>query len=94
LRTRIVLEAETAKEAEAITRALNPDNSVLPHGMKISVRSKGSDIITEIRFSGRIQTLMSTIDDLLKCAQAADQTLKSLSKTGALPLFIPSDKRF
>jgi len=83
LRTRIVLEAESAREAEAITRALSPDNLVLPKGMKISVRSKGSAIIAEIIFSGRIQTLMPTIDDLLRCAQAADRTLKSLSKTNS-----------
>ena len=83
MRTRIVLEAESAREAEAITRALSPDNLVLPKGMKISVRSKGSAIIAEIIFSGRIQTLMPTIDDLLRCAQAADRTLKSLSKTNS-----------
>jgi len=81
LRAKIVLEAESPEEAEAIASALNPDNSLVPRGMKISTRSKGSDVVTEIKFSGKIQTLMSTIDDLLKCAQAAERALKSISKT-------------
>lgn len=81
MRAKIVLEAESPEEAEAIASALNPDNSLVPRGMKISTRSKGSDVVTEIKFSGKIQTLMSTIDDLLKCAQAAERALKSISKT-------------
>jgi hypothetical protein len=32
-----------------------------------------------MEFSGRTETLMATIDDLLKCAQAAEKTLKPLA---------------
>ncbi len=81
MKARIALRAESSDEAKAISGALSPDNSLVPQGMKISTRTKGSDVITEIKFSGRIETLMSTIDDLLKCAQAAERALKSVSKT-------------
>ncbi|MCJ7506540.1 hypothetical protein MUP05_08765 [Candidatus Bathyarchaeota archaeon] len=47
--------------------------------MKIATRSSGSRVVTEIKFSGRVQTLMATIDDLLKCAQAAERTLEPVS---------------
>jgi len=81
LKAKIALRAESPEEAEAIARALNPDNSLAPQGMSLSTRTKGSEVITEIKFSGRVETLMSTIDDLLKCAQAAERVLKSVPKT-------------
>lgn len=81
MKAKIALRAESLEEAEAIAGALNPDNSLVPQGMKISTRTKGSEVVTEIKFSGRIDTLMSTIDDLLKCAQAAERALKCVSKT-------------
>lgn len=81
MNAKIALRAEGPEEAEAIASALSPDNSMVPQGMKISTRTKGSEVITEIKFSGRIETLMSTIDDLLKCAQAAERALKCVSKT-------------
>jgi len=81
LKAKITLKAESREEADAIACALNPDNSLVPQGMKISSRARGSEIVTDIEFSGKVETLMSTIDDLLKCAQAAEQALKSASIT-------------
>jgi hypothetical protein len=81
LRARIVFQADSRDEAEAMASALSPDNRKVPPGMKISTTSRGSNVVTKIEFSGRIQTLMVTIDDLLKCAQAAEQSLKSVSQT-------------
>lgn len=75
-----MLHADSRREAEAIASALDPDNVQVPRGMKISTRSKGSKVATEIRFSGRIQTLLLAVDDLLKCAQTAELTLKSISR--------------
>ncbi len=76
-----MLRAESSEEAEAIASALDPDNSLVPLGMKISTRAKGLKVVTEIKFSGRVDTLMSTIDDLLKCAQAAEHALRCVSET-------------
>jgi len=79
LRASIVLQADNRRKAEAIAGALDPDNAQVPRGMKISTKSKGSLVVTEIRFSGRIQTMLLAIDDLLKCAQTAELALKSIS---------------
>lgn len=81
MKARIVLEAENREEAKAIADALNPDNSLVPKGMKISTKVRGSHVIAEIRSTGRIQTLTSTIDDLLRCAQTAERTLRSIPNT-------------
>jgi len=81
LKAKIVFQADSRDEAEAMASALNPDNQKVPPGMRISTTSKGSKVVTQVEFSGRIQTLMMTIDDLLKCAQAAEQSLKSVSQT-------------
>mgnify|MGYP001069775107 CR=1 FL=1 len=83
MKARIVFIADSRDEAEAMVSALSPDNREVPPGMKISTKSRGSNVVTEIEFSGRIQTLMVTIDDLLKCAQAAERSLKSISRTSA-----------
>lgn len=79
MRVSIVLRADSRREAEAIAGALDPDNAQVPKGMEIKTISKGSTVVTEIGFSGRIQTLLLAIDDLLKCAQTAELALKSLS---------------
>ena len=80
MRAKITFRSNNNKEAEAIASALNPDNHQKTQGMKISTKSRGSRVVTEIEFSGRIQTVIATIDDLLKCAQAAERALEPVSK--------------
>jgi tRNA threonylcarbamoyladenosine modification (KEOPS) complex Pcc1 subunit len=80
MKARIALEADSSEEAKAISRALNPDNLKAPRGMRISTSTRGAEIVSEIVFLGRIATLTSTIDDILRCARAAERAFKSLSK--------------
>ena len=78
MKTKIVFEVGKKREAEAIADALRPDNRQAPKAMTITTRSNASRVVTEIEFHGRIETLMLTIDDLLKCALTAERTLESV----------------
>jgi hypothetical protein len=74
LRAKITIDFGANQKAQAVARSLAPDNQPAA-GMKINTKATGRKVQTCISFNGRIQTLISTIDDLLKCTQAAEKTL-------------------
>ena len=75
LKARITIDLGDPRKAEAIARSLTPDNQASP-GIKIRTKSVGSNVQTVIAIKGRIQTLTATIDDLLRCTQSAEKTLR------------------
>ncbi|MEM2300126.1 MAG: KEOPS complex subunit Pcc1 [Candidatus Hadarchaeales archaeon] len=75
MKAELEIEYEDEKTARALAEALTPDNLEAPNEMKIITKSEGCVIFTEINFSGRIRTLIATIDDLLSCLQAAEEAI-------------------
>jgi hypothetical protein len=63
------------RASKSIAEAVSPDNLQAPPGMKISTEAVGKRVKTKIEFDGRIETLLSTLDDLLACTQAAESIL-------------------
>lgn len=76
----ILLEYDDAKTAEAIAKAVSPDNFKTPHGMFIKTVKKNKAVMTSLRFDGKLATLIATIDDLLFCTTTAENTLKTAKK--------------
>ena len=76
LRAKITITLDSAREAESVASSLSPDNKA--RGMKISTQATGRKVQTNISFNGRIQTMIATIDDLLKCTQTATKTLRKI----------------
>lgn len=77
---KIKIECEDEEMAEALAKAVSPDNLEAPAGMEIVSKSDEKMFITQVDFRGRIQTLVATLDDLLSCLQAAEKTLKGAKK--------------
>lgn len=67
LRARVRCLYPERKVAEAVARALSPDNL---EGIR-TVR-RGKEVVTVVRMEGRIETLLATLDDLLACAEVAE----------------------
>lgn len=71
----ITLEYEDAKDAEAVAKAVSPDNFKVPPSLSIETTSKGNKVVTYIRCKRKIPTFIATIDDLLFCVSIAEKTL-------------------
>jgi len=80
LEAKITLEYKDAKTAEAVAKAVSPDNLKTPAGLQVKTIRENNSVVTEICCSGKLATFTATIDDLLFCASTAEKALKALSK--------------
>jgi hypothetical protein len=68
------------REAEAVAKAVSPDNIEVPKGLFIETVQKGFEVITKVECQTRLQTLIATLDDLLACISVAEKTFKVAKK--------------
>ena len=68
------------REAEAVAKAVSPDNVEVPQGLFIETVQKGFEVITKVKYQNRLQTLIATLDDLLACISVAEKTFKVAKK--------------
>jgi hypothetical protein len=81
LQATITLEYADAKTAEAIAKAVSPDNFKTPAGLQVNTVRDDNKVVTEIRCDGKLATFTATIDDLLFCASTAEKTLGVLKQS-------------
>ncbi len=74
----IRLEYKDLKTAEAIAKAVSPDNFKTPLGLKVTTVQENNKVTTEISCEGKLATFTATIDDLLFSASTAEKTLKTI----------------
>jgi hypothetical protein len=80
LEAEVTLEYDNAKVAKAIANAISPDNFKTPRGLSIRTIREGKEVITQIKYQGKLPTFTATIDDLLFCASTAEKALKTAKK--------------
>lgn len=80
MEAKITLEYSHAKDADAIAKAVSPDNFKAPPSLSIETTSKGNKVVTYIRCKRKIPTFIATIDDLLFCVSTAEKTLQTAKK--------------
>ena len=76
----IRLSYQNEREAEAVAKAVSPDNVEVPSGLYIKTVRIGSDVLTKVECQTRLQTLIATIDDLLACVSVAEKTFNVAKK--------------
>jgi hypothetical protein len=76
----ITLKYEDAKDADAVAKAVSPDNFKTPPSLSIETTSEGNKVVTHIKCTSKIPTFIATIDDLLFCVSAAEKTLQTVKK--------------
>jgi hypothetical protein len=81
LEATVTLEYKDMKTAEAVAKAIYPDNFKTPKGLKVNTFTEGNKVITLIKYEGRLATFVATIDDLLFCASTAEKTLDYIAST-------------
>jgi len=80
LEAKIALAYKTVRVAEAVARAVSPDNVKVPKGLFIKTTRQGKKVFTKIECGTRLQTFMATIDDLLSAVSVAERTLSAVKK--------------
>jgi len=69
----IVLSYTNEREAEAVAKAVSPDNFKVPQGLLVKTIHKGLNVFTNVKCDLRLQTFIATIDDLLSCVSVAEK---------------------
>ncbi len=80
LEAKVTLRYSDAMTAQAVAKAVSPDNRVTPMGLKIATIQQGTKVVTEICCEGKLTTFTATIDDLLFCASTAEKTIKTVKQ--------------
>jgi len=80
LQATIILEYPNTKTAQAIAKAISPDNLKPPPGLQIKTCQENNKVLTQINYEGKLSTFTATIDDLLFCTSTAEKTLKTIKQ--------------
>ena len=76
----IKLSYQNKREAEAVTKAVSPDNVKVPSGLSIKTTKEGSKVFTNVKCETKLQTFIATIDDLLCCISIAEKAFLAAKK--------------
>jgi hypothetical protein len=69
----IKLFYKNEKEAEAVAKAVSPDNLEVPPGLFVKTVRRDSKVFTTVECQTKLQTFIATIDDLLSCVSVAEK---------------------
>ncbi len=81
LQATITLEYIDAKTADAVAKAVSPDNFKTPVGLSVNTVREKRTVVTEIMCEGKLATFTATIDDLLFSVSTAEKTLQTIKQT-------------
>jgi len=73
LEAEITLSYKNDREAEAVAKAVSPDNVKVPHGLFVKTIRRGSKVFTTVECETKLRTFTATIDDLLSCVSIAEK---------------------
>ncbi len=65
----------TSEEAEAVAKAVSPDNYKAPPGLIVETRREGHVVFTRVKCSRGVESFLATLDDLLSSVQLAERTI-------------------
>jgi tRNA threonylcarbamoyladenosine modification (KEOPS) complex Pcc1 subunit len=80
LEAELTLSYENEREAEAVAKAVSPDNVRVPSGLFIKTIRRGKKVLTLVRCEMRLQTFTATLDDFLSCVSVAENAFSAAKK--------------
>lgn len=80
MEAKITLSYENEREAEAVAKAVSPDNVRVPSGLFIRTIRRGARVLTLVRCEMKLQTFIATIDDFLCCVSVAEKAFSAAKK--------------
>lgn len=76
----ITLSYKNEREAEAVAKAVSPDNVKVPPGLFVKTTRRGPKVLTTIECETKLETFIATIDDLLSCVSVAEKAFSVAKK--------------
>jgi hypothetical protein len=77
----IRLTYKNTKEAEAVAKAVTPDNRKVPVGLTVQTFREGNSVVTNITCKTKLLTFIATIDDLLESVSVAEDAFTAARKS-------------
>ncbi|MEM2843559.1 MAG: KEOPS complex subunit Pcc1 [Candidatus Bathyarchaeia archaeon] len=78
MKAEIKIFYKNKKYAKAVAKAIQPDNLSAPPEIKVKTINKENMVFSNVKCKTKIESFIETIDDLLRCIQAAESALKKL----------------
>ncbi|MEM3530330.1 MAG: KEOPS complex subunit Pcc1 [Nitrososphaerales archaeon] len=78
IKVKLILHCKDETIPKILYSSLKPDNINLPEGLSIRMSAKKKLLMINFSSVNKIESLISTIDDLLTCCQASLNTLKEI----------------
>ena len=78
IRAQIRISTPNKVTSRSLVASVEPDNLNMK-GLKVRGRALDRSAYFTLEFGGKIETFISTLDDLLRCLQAARETLEKVS---------------
>ncbi len=75
---RIELTFDDMETAQIVFHAISPDNKPLPSGLELNSSLESRTIVMEITCYRQLASLLATIDDILRMAALAENTVKNV----------------
>ena len=79
IKAKIRIGADSLLVSRSILNCLKPDNKGL-RGLKVLSRATPKNAYLTLSYDGRVETFISSLDDLLRCIQAAKATLNTITR--------------
>ena len=80
LEAEIVIDYDDGEIAEAVAKAVSPDNFKTPRGLLVKTRWREGKVLTKIECKTKLSTFIATIDDLLFYTSIAEKALQTTKK--------------
>lgn len=78
LRAEFSLVYGTEVEAEAVVKAVSPDNVKVPSGLSVETRRSNSRLLASVSCEKTLETFIATLDDLLACISVAEKAFETV----------------
>ena len=69
------LDLSDGKKVESVMKALIPDNVKFPRGLSMEMNSEGSVLIVSLKSSRKMESLISTVEEVLEHISAMSRVL-------------------
>lgn len=79
LEAELLFSYKTEREAEAVKKAVSPDNIETPPGLKVSTSRRKRNLLASVRCKKSIETFIATLDDLIACISVAEETFRAVN---------------
>ena len=78
LEARLSFVYETEREAEAVVKAVSPDNMKVPAGLRVETVRNNCTLLASVQCEKSLETFIATLDDLLACISVAERAFRAV----------------